>query len=368
MRQFDGVLLDLLEASLQKNDVNVFLDQLEAGLIANQRQGNSFGVSSFLKRKDKEYRNFFSNFVFKLQSDLSSPIRKYLFGVCLHLGVGIEKNQKEGFNLFKELSKVGNVRAMVSLSFCYMYGEGVERNISEGVRLYKKAILKGDSSAMFNLGVCYQKGIGVERNMKESIRLYNKAIKKNHAEAMNNLGICYQKGEGVSKNFEKAISLYEQSSHFFNPSAFLNLGNCLLEKGRTVLAYKKFVEGSKLGQVDSMIKCFECLSKGVGVVRNFDHGKCYLQMAVENSEKNSFFYYGLILLLEGNQKESLIWFEKCSKLNSKAKFWFGKILAEDSDKKNFYRGLELVREANETKYFLSQLYIETIETHKRRFK
>lgn len=82
---------------------------------------------------------------------------------------------------------------------------------------------------------------------------------------------------------------------------------------------------------------------------------------------------GIFLLkgefVEKNEEKAISYFEKCAKhYDVQGYFWFGLCLIEGRGiRKSFYRGLDLIQQANERNYFLAQLYYSLVQPFRRRY-
>lgn len=96
-------------------------------------------------------------------------------------------------------------------------------------------------------------------------------------------------------------------------------------------------------------------------------------MAADCHKSSALVEFGIFLLqglfLKRNEQEAVLYFQKSvKKYKSKGKFWFGICLLEGRGiPKNFYRGLEMIRQANEKLNLMTQLYYSSIEPFRSNF-
>lgn len=63
-------------------------------------------------------------------------------------GIGVNKNEKRAYDLYKKAVSEGDVRAKKYLADCYLWGLGTDKNIDEASRLYLEAAQSGDEEAI----------------------------------------------------------------------------------------------------------------------------------------------------------------------------------------------------------------------------
>jgi TPR repeat protein len=123
-----------------------------------------------------------------------------------------------------------------------------------------------------------------------------------------------------------------------------------------------------------MYQCFIFLSQGIGIERNIKQSIPYLQSAGENNFLPSFIINGFIFLegkfVEQNEEKAVSYFQRSANYHeTKGKFWFGFCLIEGKGiRKSFYRGLELIQQANEDNDFLANLYLSIVLPFRSKFK
>lgn len=85
---------------------------------------------------------------------------KFLFGFCYLYGIGMDKNEKEGFRWLIESDacmedKGGYAVAQDRIGFCYDLARGVQKDEAQAVKYYRMVAEKEHAGAQTNLGVCY---------------------------------------------------------------------------------------------------------------------------------------------------------------------------------------------------------------------
>ena len=77
-----------------------------------------------------------------------------------------EKNWEVAIRNLRPLAEMGDARAMVVLGNMYLDGLGVGKDLKEAFNLYRKAAIRDNPDAMVMVGALYQGGIGVKKNVR----------------------------------------------------------------------------------------------------------------------------------------------------------------------------------------------------------
>lgn len=157
-----------IDASSKEALITEYLNKVEAEDPRNQNEF-TFLLPENSVAQDKEE-------VVVTQISLNAALGyarfQYIFGTCLGIGIGCEKNQKEAVNWYRQAALQGNARAQNSLGNCLRFGIGCKQNEEEAVTWYREAADQESYLAQYNLGLCLENGIGVKRNISESIFWY----------------------------------------------------------------------------------------------------------------------------------------------------------------------------------------------------
>jgi TPR repeat protein len=123
-----------------------------------------------------------------------------------------EQKYDKAYVWFKKASDSGDVHAMNNLGSLYNAGLGVQKNETEGFRLHQKAAGQKDPCALYNLAVDYETGRGTDKNIQMAIKAYAEAASAGSSEAQYDLGILYFDGKGVPQNNQKAFELFNMAA------------------------------------------------------------------------------------------------------------------------------------------------------------
>jgi TPR repeat protein len=156
----------------------------------------------------------------------------------------------------KHFHELGDSRATLNLGYCFDQALGVKKNKRKAFELYKKAAMSGLRDAQWNLALLFEKGIGCKQDIKEALKWYKKAAQKGDAESINTLGYYYKYGLGVRKNYVKAFDLFKKAAKKGSSSAYSNIGSMYLSGfgvKKSVRKAEKYLRqgaalGSELGQ------------------------------------------------------------------------------------------------------------------------
>lgn len=139
------------------------------------------------------------------------------------------KNYSKAIILYQPLAKKGNVFAQYQLGYCYLKGLGVIKNDKQGFEWLIKAANQKLPEAEFALGMMYYHGVYVAQDLDQAISLFKKAASTSnnkpyspHAAYM--MGLLRENGYGVTRNYADALHWYTLSAALGLPQAEYNLG------------------------------------------------------------------------------------------------------------------------------------------------
>lgn len=152
-------------------------------------------------------------------------------------GLGVEKNEKKGFEYIEEAYRMGNKPAIGRLGDCYLNGWGTSKDLSKAFTLFKEGSATSETCKL-RLGQMYLKGEGTGKDEQRGLALIEEvaaAGKGRSSEAKLYLGRIYANGWGVSVSRSKALEFFEQAANEGNVLAMVVLGNAYYE-GRPPLS------------------------------------------------------------------------------------------------------------------------------------
>ncbi len=163
-------------------------------------------------------------------------------------GLGVEKNEKKGFQHIEEAYRMGNKRAIWRLGNCYLDGQGTPKDLSKAFALFKEGA-STSKECKLRLGQMYLKGVGTEKDEQKGLALIEEVASTGDApSAKAYLGKVYANGWGVRVDNAKAVGLFEQSALEGNTEGMFELGKAYyfgtMVKGDMELA-KKWLQKAK---------------------------------------------------------------------------------------------------------------------------
>lgn len=212
------------------------------------------------------------------------PMAMRKLGVSYEKGLGTVKDYAEARHWYERAANSGDVDALLKIGDLYAKGAGVTQDYSEAWRWYEKAAVQGHAGAMFELGRFSAAGLGVTKSYVEARRWYEQAARLGNSAAMNNLGVLYQRGEGGERDLREARRLYERAAAGGNSVALRNVG-VLYQSGLGVPkdfseARRWYEKSAAVGDALAMTRLGMMYHNGVGVPKDLDEARRWYNKAV----------------------------------------------------------------------------------------
>jgi len=287
--------------------------------------------------KDYEGKNFLAD--------------SFLARLFIH-GLGVEKNEKRGFELLKNVYDKGSTFSISQLAECYQDGIGVKIDKDRAASLFKEGMLNGDLDCKYGLASLLMQS---PDNKEEGIELFEELVTEGYEQAIIDLGIYYSQS-----NTNKAIKLFKMIEDKNLPLVNYYLGNIFLTYTEKKSDQKKGVEylekAAHQGVPDSMNllgmaylngwgveidekKAFELVEKsalnnspdgqsnlglfywnGINTPVNIKKSIEWLNKAIENGNDTAMFHLAeLYETTEGNYKDTqkaFIFYQKASEMGN----------------------------------------------------
>lgn len=132
---------------------------------------------------------------------------------------------------FKTASRLGDLRARVSLARLTELGNGVKMDPAKALTLYRSAANAGSPDAMLNLAVGLLENQEDLAQFKEALILLQNAADAGSAEAIFNLGVLALEGKFAEQS--AALSYFQWAAKYGEPKGFL-ASAIMLDEGRGV--------------------------------------------------------------------------------------------------------------------------------------
>lgn len=163
---------------------------------------------------------------------------------------------KEVLNLYKKAANMGSIEAQFDLGCFYLNGSGITPvDYKKSHEYFLKAAEQGHAESQFRVAMNYYYGKGADIDVGEAFRWWEKAAELGHSESLCEVGICLLNGEAGFIDNQKAFNFFMRA------------------------ALKNFARGQRL--------VGECYIDGVGVGKNVDEGKRWLQRAANNNDEEA---------------------------------------------------------------------------------
>ncbi len=101
---------------------------------------------------------------------LGHAAAQYMYGYILCITARGENDLRKGVKVLKKSASKLHLGAMLLLARNYFYGVGVEKNEKKAFRVWKRAAEIGCPEAKYYLGLCYDKGVSVKRDVIKAKR------------------------------------------------------------------------------------------------------------------------------------------------------------------------------------------------------
>ena len=237
-------------------------------------------------------------------------------GILYDNGVGVAEDDAEAVKWYRKAAEQGDAYAQFNLAMMYYNGKGVTKDYDEAVKWYRKAAEQGDASAQRNLGIMYANGAGVVEDDAEAVKWYRKAAEQGDAYAQFNLAMMYYNGKGVTKDYDEAVKWYRKAAEQGDASAQNNLG-IMYANGEGVEkdereAVKWYRKAAEQGHATAQFLLGMCYSYGEGVEKDLVEAAKWLRIGAERGDAKSQWALGNVIFKQNGAytKEVVAWYLK----------------------------------------------------------
>ena len=311
--------------------------QFELGSYYHFKDSNT-AVHWFMQAALSENgRELIKNYPLSLEAIKSSfdgtehPSAMVFLGICFQEGKAVEKNEKLAFILFSIAAEKNDLKAVYRLGFCYEDGIGTEIDYKKAFEYYNKCIElecaeKSFLDPLFDLANMYERGLGIEVNQEKALILYTEAAEKGFSVAQNKLGESYKNGElGLGKNLKKAIYWYKKAAKQKLAVSMTSLAELYIEISKEQSQREKkqklhnevfrlFKELTGMGLVAGEMGMAKCYMHGIGVSKNLEKYREYIESAAHKENPEAIFFLGE-LCFESAPKQAIEYYLSAAEKN-----------------------------------------------------
>ena len=299
-------------------------------------------------------------------------------------GNGEAQNLKKARELYIEAYQRKSGRAIMSLAKMYETGIGVEKDYKKAFELYKEGanIDNPNPACMFALGKYYELELAPKeentRGIHEALYYYEYAANASYPEAITKLAYMHENGIGCEPNKERAYAEYQEAAKLGDPLANNYLGLRYYNEAKKIesineIAGKEDEDGSVAKLYEQAVELFKkaqkekcarasnnlgmCYEQGVGVEKDIGEAyDCYLEAANQGFTQGMFNVAYLCLKkaesssLNEDYEEAVYWFRRTlnndpnyAEANFYLGFFFENGFGVDKD---FHKALEYYKKAD----------------------
>jgi len=278
--------------------------------------------------KDKEKNIEAAYTYYKQAADMNNPVGIYNVGKYYLK----KEDYKSAYQQFKKATDLDYTEAYIALYEMYIEGVGIRKSKKKAFKALKSAADQHDVATFHLIGRMYEQGIGTGADHEKAYQYYESSATKNNVEGMYYIALFLLNKKNKNKEYEtayywldkaanmhhipsikKLIELYQTSHEYVKKRSELYLEEMAFyyqellaktddleslkmvanayEEGRTFLTVnysKAFDYYKKLHEHDEVVGYLglgKCCLYGLGVAKNYDLAKDYLDLA--SSRNNS---------------------------------------------------------------------------------
>jgi TPR repeat protein len=128
------------------------------------------GISAFESREFSKAMRLLNPF-----AENGDAEAQYRVATMVLYGLGVVKNELQGFNKMKSAAEQGHALAQHGLGFMYFEGECVEQNGEKAIEWFSKAAEQGMQGSATTLAMMYEQGNIIPQDLEKAKRWYSLA-------------------------------------------------------------------------------------------------------------------------------------------------------------------------------------------------
>lgn len=137
------------------------------------KEGIKYYTGKGVKRKYSTAVGFFRD------AAQTNPIGKLWYAKCKYFGNGKIYDPVSAYSLFSEAAESNIIEAKYYQALCLFSGAGVDYNEKEAFNIFKQ-LSKEYLPALHHLGLCYYSGLGTPRDFEKSLEIFKLATEKQY--------------------------------------------------------------------------------------------------------------------------------------------------------------------------------------------
>jgi len=123
---------------------------------------------------------------------------------------GVAEDEKRGFELVEEGTRLGCCHCQGVMAFCYLFGLGCSKDAARSLALARASAGEGSKYGQRTLGRLYDMGKGgVAKDYAAALAQYRLAAAQGYDVAQNELGFMYGMGYDVAKDKAEALRWFK---------------------------------------------------------------------------------------------------------------------------------------------------------------
>ena len=149
----------------------------------------------------------------RLEAARGSQEARVRLAIRLMNGDRIERDIKQGADIFLELAADGDARAQYFLGVAHVQGAGVEKDDSKAVSWFRKSANQGYDMGQYWHGFMLSRGRGTAgKDWRTALKWFRKAASQGHGDAQFSLGEAYESCRGgLKRDYETAAKWYRRA-------------------------------------------------------------------------------------------------------------------------------------------------------------
>ena len=144
-------------------------------------------------------------------------------------GLGVKKNLKKAFELYKSAAYGGIESCFANVGYCYEWGKGIKSDLNLAFQYYAQGAEKGDLGACYNLATLFMQGKGVEKDIFQATKYLEYAAQRGDGASLYSLGLMYLQGEELEQDIPVGIQFLEMAADVQFVPAMRELGLVFFE-------------------------------------------------------------------------------------------------------------------------------------------